>query len=368
MRFRRVWVPTGSMIVATLAVGVMLIGAEPAGAHGSGGDSTNFVSLVIDSGDPGLDWTVERFDSKLVLENRTGEEVVVLGYEAEPYLRFTPGQGVFENVRSPAAWLNQDRFGQTPVPPEADPNASPQWQRVAAGVRYGWHDHRVHWMVPGEPPKAADASGREGFLVLDWAVPVLVGPGQRSVIVTGQLRWIDPVDWWPPIVITGIGFAAVVVVALAATRPNGRTWPGLARPVVMCLLAVTAANLVRIVDDIVSSDVPVGQDVTVGVIAAVSALIVVLLGVRARSGDRPAALGVAGLLVILTFGGEASDQLSASQLLTSLPPWVRRWTVAASYTIAPAVILAVVGLLWRRPAGDIAFLAPRANEPSSRVG
>lgn len=345
-----------------IAIAAMLFGAGSAGAHGSGADSSNYVSLVTGDGAPGLAWTVDGFDSKLVLDNRTAEEVIVLGYENEPYLRFTPGQGVFENLRSPAAWLNRDRFGQTPVPPEADPAARPVWDRVAHGDRYGWHDHRVHWMAPGDPPSAADGSGRDGLLVLDWAVPVLVGTSQQAVSATGQLRWVEPVDWRPPVIITGLGFGAVVAAALVMTRPNDGRWPGLARPAVVLLVAVVAANAVRIVDDIVSSEVPLGQDITVGVIAGLSALIVALLCVRSWSGDRPGALGAAVVLVVLTFGGEASGQLSASQLLTSLPTWVRRWTVAASYSIALAVGVAVVGLLWRRPPHVGTWLQPGAGE------
>ena len=40
-------------------------------------------------------------DTLLQLTNRTGEQVTIAGHEGEPYLRFTQGDGMYENVRSP---------------------------------------------------------------------------------------------------------------------------------------------------------------------------------------------------------------------------------------------------------------------------
>jgi hypothetical protein len=50
--------------------------------------------------------------------------IVIRGYEGEPYLRFSP-RGVFQNVRSPAAYLNRSRFPRGDAPASADPAAPP---------------------------------------------------------------------------------------------------------------------------------------------------------------------------------------------------------------------------------------------------
>jgi hypothetical protein len=69
--------------------------------------------------------------------------VTVTGYRGEPYLWFRDDGGVYENRRSPATVLNDDRFGREPLPAEVDPEAEPEWERVATGGRYAWHDHRT---------------------------------------------------------------------------------------------------------------------------------------------------------------------------------------------------------------------------------
>ena len=60
-------------------------------------------------------------------------DVVILGYSGEPYLR-VGAAGAFENVRSPAVYLNATRNGGIP-PSSADPSAPPEWRRI--GVRGG---------------------------------------------------------------------------------------------------------------------------------------------------------------------------------------------------------------------------------------
>ena len=44
---------------------------------------------------------------------KKADEVQILGYEGEPYIRLD-STGVFENVNSPAHYINLDRFARTP--------------------------------------------------------------------------------------------------------------------------------------------------------------------------------------------------------------------------------------------------------------
>src|SRR5687768_9172145 len=68
----------------------------------------------------GLEVEVVGGDKFLLLRNGTSKQVIVQGYEDEPYLRFRPDRVVEENVRSPSKYANEDRYALTPLPPQAD--------------------------------------------------------------------------------------------------------------------------------------------------------------------------------------------------------------------------------------------------------
>ena len=101
----------------------------------------------------GLTVQVLQGDDQLDLRNNTGRELVVEGYEDEPYLRFGADGGVFRNANSPATYLNEERYGGVDVPASASKTATPRWERVSRGNSYNWHDHRIHWMSTIDPPK-----------------------------------------------------------------------------------------------------------------------------------------------------------------------------------------------------------------------
>ena len=77
----------------------------------------------------GLELEVSGGDRFLLLRNDTGKQVIVKGYEDEPYLRFLPNKVVEENTRSPSKYANEDRYALTPLPPQANSEAPPKWQR-----------------------------------------------------------------------------------------------------------------------------------------------------------------------------------------------------------------------------------------------
>ncbi len=106
-------------------------------------------------------------DDRLQLRVDGDHVVVIDGYEGEPYLRFSP-DGVERNRHSPATYLNDDRFGARPG--DADRRAPPQWERVAAGGAYDWHDHRIHWMSTSYPPVVV-ADKSMAHRIFDWSVP-----------------------------------------------------------------------------------------------------------------------------------------------------------------------------------------------------
>ena len=95
------------------------------------------------------------------------------GYEDEPYLRFLPNRVVEENLRSPSKYANEDRYALTPLPPQANSDATPKWKPVSRDGSYRWFDHRIHSMEKGTPPQVKDEGVRTK--IFDWRVPMTVG-------------------------------------------------------------------------------------------------------------------------------------------------------------------------------------------------
>jgi hypothetical protein len=122
----------------------------------------------------GLDAEVLNFDDRIQLRNNGDEAIVVEGYRGEPYLRFEPDGTVSVNRRSPAAYLNEDRFADVEVPATADTKAAPEWETVARNGRYDWHDHRNHWMSK-TPPERVREDGSACVEVFRWKLPLSAG-------------------------------------------------------------------------------------------------------------------------------------------------------------------------------------------------
>jgi hypothetical protein len=136
----------------------------------------------------GLELKVLYGDDQLWLDNRSGKTIVIDGYGGEPYLRFGP-DGISVNVNSPAGFLNQDRYGRSTVPKAASAKARPNWQKLAGGDVWGWHDHRIHYMSPIAPTQVRDAP-RKPHHVFDWKVPAT--ENGKPFFITGSLDYTPP--------------------------------------------------------------------------------------------------------------------------------------------------------------------------------
>ena len=210
------------MRAAAAAAVAALVVAPAAAAHGGGGDR-GFRSEVtrVTPTVEGLTVVVRDHDDRLRLRNDTGLTVEIDGYEGEPYLEFRDGR-VYRNTRSPATYLNEERFGEVALPDAADPKAEPEWEEVAQKEEYDWHDHRIHWMSRTLPPKVAAAKDAP-HRVFDWVVPGTIG-GERLAIA-GRLRYEPPPDESPMLLVGTLlvvvaGGAAAIV--LRRRRVSGR--------------------------------------------------------------------------------------------------------------------------------------------------
>ena len=212
-----------SLRSAVLAAALLALALCPAAAAHSDGGALGFRSTVTGVA-PAVEGVVVRVldaDDRLDLTNETGKRLVVLGYEGEPYLEFRDGR-VYRNSRSPATYLNDDRFGQVTIPADADPEAEPSWDEVSQRERYEWHDHRIHWMSETLPPKVAAAKD-EPHHVFDWKVPATLDG--KPLVISGSLDYEPPPEGKPTAligVLVAISIAGGAAVLLRRRRTRSR--------------------------------------------------------------------------------------------------------------------------------------------------
>jgi hypothetical protein len=312
-------------IVATVVL-VALGRADPAAADPP--VPTEYRSTVdaIEPAADGVRAEVVGGDAFLELKVDGGLEVMVMGYQGEPYLRFRPDGTVQRNLRSPATYVNDSRDAAVEVPGSADPEAEPDWETVAGGGAYAWHDHRIHWMGSDRPAGAEPGEWRKS-----WTVDIEVDGTPTQINGTLALvAGVSPLPW----VVLALAAAAAVVIA-------GRLRPLTAAPVSALVAAVLASG----VGWAQRADAPAGSGVSpllvavplAGVVAAVLALI---LG--RRLGRRAVvALTLAAAAAVAGWGLLRLDVLSNPVLPTVLEPWVDR----AGTTLALGLALASAGLV-----------------------
>ncbi|HEY1281784.1 MAG TPA: hypothetical protein VGF22_19035, partial [Acidimicrobiales bacterium] len=158
-----------------LAVGVMLTPSTAYAHSGDPSNASNYHSEVtsVRPQPSAVDIEVIDVGTRLALTVHGTHTVVVQGYENEQYLRIDPG-GVWENTRSPATYLNRDRYARTQPPTEADARAVPMWQQASTGHTARWHDHRIHWMSTQPPPMVRADPDRPHTIIDPWQIPLQV--------------------------------------------------------------------------------------------------------------------------------------------------------------------------------------------------
>jgi hypothetical protein len=318
---------------------LLLVGAAPAAAHavGTGATPTNYRTVVLSVAPPvpGLTVRVLEAGNKLELTDHSGQQVVVLGYDGEPYLRVGPF-GVEENERAPSTFLNRSALplARQKVPPQADPAAPPRWRRVASQPVAIWHDHRSHWSGQGAPPGVRAAPGREQVVVPSWQVPLRVG--SRTVLVSGEIVWVPGPSPWP-----WVGLAALLCAAgLLASRS---VW---ARPALAAVTAgAVAADVVHATGSWLGSAASVATKLGANVTTAsgwVLAAFAVERLLRGRGEAGRMLLLLAGIFLVVGGAGPDLTTLSRSQLPSGLRPVWTRAAVAATLGLGTAMVLAVL--------------------------
>jgi hypothetical protein len=239
------------LVGAVLAgFGIALAVAAPASAHSADVPvASDYRCAVtgISPPVPGLTVRAVTAGTQLELVNHTGRPIEVLGYRGEPYLIVGP-DGVFQNVNSPATYLNETLTGGVTPPGSAGAWAVPAWQKLSGTPAVLWHDHRAHWMSSALPPPVA-ADPLAPHQVSRWQVPLR--DGVRTFAVTGTLDWVPrptPAVWW-----AGSLLLAAAVAGLGLLRP-GR--------------AVPAAGLVAVVTGLAALGYAIGAAADTGALGA----------------------------------------------------------------------------------------------------
>lgn len=215
--------------IALTAAIVALAALVPAASAHTG--NPNYQSQITNtSGLPaGVSVEIINRDDSLQLVNRGKQDIVVLGYEDEPYVRLTANGEVSVNQNSKATFINEDRQGLTKVPAGVDSGAAPEWKLIDKSGRYIWHDHRIHWMGAGTPPQVKDTAVRAK--VFDWKITMTAGG--RPALVSGVLHWTPDEKGGAPTAAI-VGFALLLIASAAivvrSARRRGRADQGAAKP------------------------------------------------------------------------------------------------------------------------------------------
>jgi hypothetical protein len=341
--------------------------AAPAAAHAADAPAgSNYRTVVtgVTPALPGLRVRVVEGGARLELENRTGRPIEVLGYAGEPYLEIRP-DGVYENVASPATYLNRTLDGGTTPPPGADPTAPPSWRRISTEPVVRWHDQRTRWREDGPPPQVAAAPDRPQR-VRDWVVPLRDGTVSREL--RGTLDWVpppDPLRWWSASV-----FGVLVVGALGLLPRDSR--PG--RRATVALAALAAVGGVAALGHALGRGADAGPSgMLLGLVT--SQLWPTLTGVAALAAAayaltrRPAAdfaLALAGTCLAL-FTGVTNAAVFLHSVVPA--PWPAPWArVVVAVALGVGGGLAAAGVLRLHAAGRSAGAAGRATRSGPAAG
>lgn len=324
------------MCAAAIGLVFVLGPASPASAHGAASDdapASNYRSRVTDH--PPLDGVQLRVieaGSRVELVNRSDEEVVVEGYDGEPYLRVGP-DGVLENSNSPATYLNQDRDGAV-APPAGVGEGPPRWRRISGERSVRFHDHRAHWMG-GDPPLVRERPD-ERHMISQWEVPLRVG--DRTVKVAGVLEWVpgpSPLGW--------VGFAAAIGAALLALVLRRRVLTAI---VAVFAITTAAAVLFAVGAWQASSESSFGKLPMLTLPVLVATLLAGALSLaRARRSDALVLAAGAACTAALTTALTSGDWLVRSQLPTALPAQLGRAAVASVLGAGAGLAIGALGVI-----------------------
>ena len=160
----RSWLRAVALVGAVVGGLLVVDGRARGRARGRRLKPTNYQTVLhaVTPKVPGLTLTIVDLGTQVELTNTGRTEVLVLGYDGEPYLRVGP-RGVFENIRSPATYLNRSTTITGRAAGEPMPRRRPRWRQISSGTTARWHDHRAHFMGTDDPPSSRATRAPAGW-------------------------------------------------------------------------------------------------------------------------------------------------------------------------------------------------------------
>jgi hypothetical protein len=319
-------------VVTGVVIGLALTGAVGAPVFADPAGPTDYQSEVqsVEPETTAIEVGIIGGDSFFEMRVEPGVEAKVIGYEGEDYLWFRPDGVVLENRNSPATYLNADRYGIDGVPDTASVDAEPDWQQVATGGYWAWHDHRAHWMQSARP-----FGLQAGDQILEAVIPIMVdGEMVEVTVISTWQPEPSPLAMWT-------GVLAGVAVTLGVWFLRGRRVPPIAAtvPLVALAVAVGAAQYTSLP----SATGPRVVWIVLPIVAAVCAAVGLALAMRGQRFAADAALLLVGVELAI-WGFVKRDGLSAAIVPTDAPFWLDRFATAAA--LVGGVLVAAVALWW----------------------
>ena len=299
-------------MMGLLTIALLVLMAGPALADPAVPTNYRSVVNVVDPLPVGVTVEVVGGDAFLSVAAAEGSTVEVPGYFGEPYLLIDASGAVWLNTRSPARYINQDRYGVTQIPPTADAQADAEWDQVGSGGRFAWHDHRTHWMSPDLPPTIA---GDRAEVVFPWSLTLTINDIETEV--RGELLWFPSTNPAGPLLVGILG-----VLPLLAHR-RGRVTSVAVTAMLFGATTLFVAVVQFAATPAFDRGVPAAAAVpAIGIVASVTALWLRVSGIRSW-----AAVGLAGTSLVW-WAFKTATALTAPVLPSALPVGVERASVS----------------------------------------
>jgi hypothetical protein len=329
---------------------LVLVGATPADAHTiTGVAPTDYRSDVLGVNPrlPGVSVRLLDLGNRVELVNKGAVDVVILGYQGEPYLRVGPG-GVFENSRSPSVALNRVSATSSPTTtavsaPTASALGPPSWHRAGDGRSVRWRDRRTRWEGPA-PAEVRAAPGQTHVVIPQWLIGLQQGDADATV--SGRITYVpgpSPAPW--------LGIAAVLLLATVAGAFLRRWGP----PLSVALAVIVAVDVVHSFGISAASHDPVFTQIARVVLGGIVATLGWIVGAAAigplqdeREGGVVGA-AVAGFLLAAFSGAGDITVLTRSQVPFAFSASAARAAVAVTMGAGFGLALASLVVLRRHP-------------------